>query len=92
MVARVARIVEVSTHSRAKAAAYCIRSSNLDVLGFNTQPREGGCSGHFIGYAKSLLFQHTAARRRLHGHNFTQTRVTSFQHTAARRRLHLGIS
>ena len=35
----------------------------------------------------ALLFQHTAARRRLPLHSFTKSLVLGFQHTAARRRL-----
>ena len=33
----------VSTHSRAKAAAYTCLSVDIRYVGFNTQPREGGC-------------------------------------------------
>ena len=32
---------------------------------FNTQPPEGGCAGSFTRNIKSVLFQHTATRRRL---------------------------
>ena len=36
-------ITLVSTHSRAEAAADIILSSLLLFIGFNTQPRGGGC-------------------------------------------------
>ena len=32
----------VSTHSRPKAAGHAVRAPHLRVLGFNTQPPEGG--------------------------------------------------
>ena len=32
---------------------------------FNTQPPEGGCVKRLTGRNKELMFQHTAARRRL---------------------------
>ena len=55
--------------------------------GFNTQPPEGGWEmdygcGHII-----LVFQHTAARRRLGWHSIHMMGFFPFQHTAARRRL-----
>ena len=34
--------------------------------GFNTQPREGGCPFQSIRLSILVMFQHTAARRRLH--------------------------
>ena len=53
----------VSTHSRPKAAAFGYREAQRPN-GFNTQPPEGGCKTD--GYLKpDLVFQHTAARRRL---------------------------
>ena len=38
------RFESVSTHSRAKAAAAIIDTTNDTLIGFNTQPREGGCA------------------------------------------------
>ena len=56
-------------------------------LRFNTQPPEGGCPKFLrIGLA-SMLFQHTAARRRLRVGFAVQLFGNKFQHTAARRRL-----
>ena len=53
---------------------------------FNTQPPEGGWPG-FDALAHLLVFQHTAARRRLaYVHSLT-LQSGLFQHTAARRRL-----
>ena len=56
---------EVSTHSRAEAAACNETMQVLSKKRFNTQPRGGGCikKSHFL--ILILLFQHTAARRRL---------------------------
>ena len=55
----------VSTHSRAKAAALECARFIIQISGFNTQPREGGCFHHF-GFGRCVkMFQHTAARRRL---------------------------
>ena len=34
---------------------------------FNTQPPEGGCTKTYAARAERRMFQHTAARRRLHG-------------------------
>ena len=61
--------------------------TKIVIQRFNTQPPEGGWSCFAVEVVSSLLFQHTAARRRLvyifnhHGH------FAEFQHTAARRRL-----
>ena len=57
------------------------------LCSFNTQPPEGGCSlglGYLIGY---VMFQHTAARRRLPLSTVLSLIGSKFQHTAARRRL-----
>ena len=79
----------VSTHSRPKAAA--LSQDDLVPLSacFNTQPPEGGCPLLFIGVCRCVLFQHTAARRRLQvgGEEYSKNYLM-FQHTAARRRLH----
>ena len=56
---------DVSTHSRAKAAADFFLNLGKEFGGFNTQPREGGCTGTADNIADLLKFQHTAARRRL---------------------------
>ena len=123
----------VSTHSRAEAAASSVSQPKTSMLGFNTQPRGGGClvGGILIGAAAVSthsraeaaakmstifelndqvsthsraeaaaffygctvimgVFQHTAARRRLHIFLLALRCVVMFQHTAARRRL-LGI-
>ena len=57
---------EVSTHSRPKAAAFHWLAHRLTSLRFNTQPPEGGCSPLIRSIIFPYLFQHTAARRRLH--------------------------
>ena len=82
-------VITVSTHSRAKAAAKTCDDYGKFSVGFNTQPREGGCivtKWLFLIYS---MFQHTAARRRLQWCLFIRANGRWFQHTAARRRLHL---
>ena len=56
----------VSTHSRPKAAASILPWMTITCHGFNTQPPEGGCSKRYASTHASRMFQHTAARRRLH--------------------------
>ena len=55
--------------------------------GFNTQPPEGGWNSSKAKPADVLLFQHTAARRRLGKSKPCAIFMPAFQHTAARRRL-----
>ncbi len=38
----------------------------MNGISFNTQPREGGCKAVVKVLLTTLMFQHTAARRRLH--------------------------
>ena len=61
------RAIQVSTHSRPKAAGSVSASSPKMPCSFNTQPPEGGWDffSHFS--LISIMFQHTAARRRLEG-------------------------
>ena len=54
---------------------------------FNTQPPEGGCQKGASLVSFLTVFQHTAARRRLHRCSFRFLQDQKFQHTAARRRL-----
>ena len=54
---------------------------------FNTQPPEGGWATSSLRRSKPLLFQHTAARRRLEELTKWIGDINEFQHTAARRRL-----
>ena len=56
---------KVSTHSRPKAAAHGLIQLKRRRRGFNTQPPEGGCLKRLMNKRKELVFQHTAARRRL---------------------------
>ena len=77
----------VSTHSRPKAAAVTIFSFFSLVQCFNTQPPEGGCSRCLFGWFSLVVFQHTAARRRLPNGSVFGDNPIAFQHTAARRRL-----
>ena len=56
---------DVSTHSRPKAAGCGLCARQIGRRGFNTQPPEGGWIFVMRIQAIMLLFQHTAARRRL---------------------------
>ena len=59
-------MLNVSTHSRPKAAAASLAIARLPVHCFNTQPPEGGClQKAWLFRLINLEFQHTAARRRL---------------------------
>ena len=44
-----------------------VKSCKFKIFGFNTQPRGGGCHGKSGAKNRRKRFQHTAARRRLHG-------------------------
>ena len=57
--------IQVSTHSRPKAAGLSMSFCRLSPTCFNTQPPEGGWGQIFTRHLKAMLFQHTAARRRL---------------------------
>ena len=79
---------QVSTHSRPKAAGGIFFGRINPILGFNTQPPEGGWAVLFFGAWCGRQFQHTAARRRLVFAPKSLSKYTQlFQHTAARRRL-----
>ena len=54
----------VSTHSRPKAAGP-LYTKKQQLICFNTQPPEGGWVQSEIKNYRAMLFQHTAARRRL---------------------------
>ena len=74
--------VQVSTHSRLKAAGVGGIAAAAVFHGFNTQPPEGGCSTSPTLTAKSFVSTHSrlkaaVAKRR----NRFQT--GQFQHTAA---------
>ena len=77
----------VSTHSRPKAAGFVFGYSRLKVVCFNTQPPEGGWTSIPRFMIFCLMFQHTAARRRLARPDLVPNSPQAFQHTAARRRL-----
>ena len=68
----------VSTHSRPKAAGVSKQSYVYGIFGFNTQPPEGGWIFVMHIQAILLLFQHTAARRRLGCRNHTGHRLHGF--------------
>ena len=66
-----------------------IVSKNDKDNGFNTQPPEGGWLRRRAAFITAILFQHTAARRRLEAASEQKHTLLKFQHTAARRRLEL---
>ena len=57
------------------------------IIGFNTQPPEGGWDRLLMKSECCMRFQHTAARRRLDEVCCIRVDFSRFQHTAARRRL-----
>ena len=81
----------VSTHSRPKAAGVWQRPSQRRLSRFNTQPPEGGWTAFANAFLFPMMFQHTAARRRLDRSQSTSKQTIQFQHTAARRRLEVVI-
>ena len=81
----------VSTHSRPKAAGTMRPTLCATCACFNSQPPEGGWIRIDKFMAFQILFQLTAARRRL-GDDFNgQIGINRFQLTAARRRLGLKL-
>ena len=80
-------VYPVSTHSRPKAAGTHNVRQRFDFICFNTQPPEGGWLNIKHKLPIHLMFQHTAARRRLGLCGMCSAAKTAFQHTAARRRL-----
>ena len=62
-------------------------SFGSDMVGFNTQPPEGGWIIPCRFGTWYSMFQHTAARRRLDELPEEEFNALLFQHTAARRRL-----
>ena len=82
-----AQETQVSTHSRPKAAGWHKPLISTVDNSFNTQPPEGGWAMKTATCFLHVLFQHTAARRRLGLSVAKLKRAFAFQHTAARRRL-----
>ena len=77
----------VSTHSRPKAAGQRLGILRSQYECFNTQPPEGGWAQSCSIWRRCVMFQHTAARRRLGRQHIVWSFAVRFQHTAARRRL-----
>ena len=67
-----------------------MKNLKIGINGFNTQPPEGGWQDIGVNLNVNEPFQHTAARRRLGGLLFLNSKDSWFQHTAARRRLALN--
>ena len=77
----------VSTHSRPKAAGQYIAGSHADQNRVSTHSRPKAAAKTTLLIVCLLLFQHTAARRRLLSLINCSFVCDVFQHTAARRRL-----
>ena len=79
--------IDVSTHSRPKAAAYSCILPRTWLGSFNTQPPEGGCLAAIITIPATICFNTQPPE----GGCLNVWRVNAvkvrFQHTAARRRL-----
>ena len=75
----------VSTHSHPKVAAQKTKILKMMILGFNTQPPEGGCKQAIQPSIVVKPFQHTATRRWLHVVLCYAHYAVGFQHTATRR-------
>ena len=80
----------VSTHSRAKAAAFG-DDEVVFILGVSTHSRAKAAARSRRLESLVPLFQHTAARRRLHFAPSSRSNLMKFQHTAARRRLQSAV-
>ena len=79
-------VTTVSTHSRPKAADLVKRG--VTVIGaVSTHSRPKAAAYGVSCNGRTLMFQHTAARRRLAARQAFDVCVALFQHTAARRRL-----
>ena len=76
----------VSTHSRTEAAAITFGLLYGKSV-VSTHSRTEAAARDFGRNLSRIWFQHTAARRRLHLHNYSVNKCKLFQHTAARRRL-----
>ena len=79
--------IDVSTHSRAKAAACRAIWIAIIRIGFNTQPREGGCALKNYGAYSILVSTHSRAKAAAKINQHKKKVKLMFQHTAARRRL-----
>ena len=77
----------VSTHSRAEAAAFTIKSPRCRKNCFNTQPRGGGCIVDSILLKISQCFNTQPRGGGCGRRSRLYTLDKKFQHTAARRRL-----
>ena len=80
-------MINVSTHSRPKAAGILIIKLMFMILKFQHTAARRRLGMLLQTNKRVVLFQHTAARRRLAIYQMKTVRITPFQHTAARRRL-----
>ena len=82
--------IRVSTHSRAKAAAnFPIMVAYCYLVSTHSRAKAAARSRRLESLVP--LFQHTAARRRLHFAPSSRSNLMKFQHTAARRRLQSAV-
>ena len=75
-------MIDVSTHSRLKAAGSPPTSVFLELLGFNTQPPEGGWAAKIVLWRPNEVSTHS--RLKAAGDHVLYTiAICLFQHTAA---------
>ena len=77
----------VSTHSRPKAAGFCLLCNRGDLGGFNTQPPEGGWCLAYTAMVAVLCFNTQPPEGGWPHYTGGYLLQMTFQHTAARRRL-----
>ena len=81
------KVISVSTHSRAEAAADLKKRGHNIISSFNTQPRGGGCKGSITFYGSLKCFNTQPRGGGCGTWLYCKCLVRRFQHTAARRRL-----
>ena len=79
--------MDVSTHSRPKAAGIIRRIWRILTASFNTQPPEGGWNYVGYGFRQSSSFNTQPPEGGWQQKQYQQSEPKAFQHTAARRRL-----
>ena len=84
-------VATVSTHSRPKAVGLFLKFVAARLLGFNTQPPEGGWN-LLIGGGNTMTVSTHSRPKAVGAGSITADKLNVFQHTAARRRLEVQIN
>ena len=79
--------MDVSTHSRPKAAGHLCKSTAMILTGFNTQPPEGGWFDSIGEIYAATCFNTQPPEGGWKAREAAAFKQNLFQHTAARRRL-----